>query len=46
MSSWLPSLITDTPEAGFDLAVTLARKRVGYTQPDPAVREKLRPDYA
>lgn len=46
MSSWLPSLITDTPEAGFDLAVTLARKRVGYTQPDLAVREKLRPDYA
>lgn len=26
MSTWLPSLITDTPEAGFDLAVTLAKK--------------------
>ncbi|HEY4578391.1 MAG TPA: hexameric tyrosine-coordinated heme protein [Savagea sp.] len=46
MSTWLPSLITDTPEAGFDLAVTLAKKGVGYTQPDPAIREKLCPDYA
>ena len=46
MSTWLPILITDTPEAGFDLAVTLAKKGVGYAHPDPAVREKLCPDYA
>lgn len=44
--SWLPSLITDSPEAGFQLAITLSRKGVGFTQTDPAVRERLRPGYA
>lgn len=43
---WLPSLKTDTPQAGYDLAMTLARKAVGMTQPDPEVRKKLRPIYA
>ncbi|HLR42551.1 MAG TPA: hexameric tyrosine-coordinated heme protein [Pseudogracilibacillus sp.] len=46
MTSWLPSLQTDTPEAGFELAITLARKGVAYTQPSAEVREKLRPEYA
>lgn len=44
--SWLPTLKTDTPEKGYDLAVKLARKAVGMTQPDEDVRKKLRPVYA
>jgi nucleoside diphosphate kinase len=43
---WLTSLITSTPQEGFELAITLSRKGVGYTQPDAAVRDALRPDYA
>lgn len=43
---WLPSLITATPQEGFDLAITLSRKAVRYTQPDPEMLHKLRPDYA
>ncbi|MBU3030595.1 hexameric tyrosine-coordinated heme protein [Paracoccus marinaquae] len=46
MSDWLPTLITPTPEAGYDLAVKLARVAVKLTQPDAAVRDKLRPEYA
>ncbi len=34
MTSWLPSLMTDTPEAGYDLAVKLSRYAVKLTQPD------------
>lgn len=44
--TWLPTLITDTPQAGFDLAITLSRKGVRYTQPDVEVLKKLRPVYA
>lgn len=44
--TWLPSLITETPQEGYDLAVKLARKAVGMTQPDAKVREMLRPVYA
>ncbi|MBT2583190.1 hexameric tyrosine-coordinated heme protein [Planococcus sp. ISL-109] len=44
--SWLPTLKTDTPEEGYDLAVKLARKAVGMIQPDENVRKKLRPVYA
>ena len=43
---WLQSLITETPQQGFELAVTLSRKGVRYTQPDPEVLKKLRPEYA
>lgn len=43
--SWLPSLKTATPEAGFDLAILLARMAVKKTQPDDAVRARLRADY-
>lgn len=43
---WLPTLITDTPQAGFELAVTLSRRGVKTTQPDPEVLKKLRPEYA
>lgn len=43
---WLKSLITETPQQGFELAITLSRKGVRYTQPDPEVLKKLRPEYA
>lgn len=44
--SWLPTLKAETPEEGYDLAVKLARKAVGMTQPDGNVRKELRPVYA
>ncbi|WP_313314727.1 hexameric tyrosine-coordinated heme protein [Pulveribacter sp.] len=44
--TWLPSLITDTPQQGFELAITLSRRGVKYTQPDPEVLHRLRPEYA
>ncbi len=43
---WLPSLITETPQAGFDLAVQMARRAVVTTQPDVAKLQTLRPTYA
>lgn len=46
MSTWLPSLITETPEEGYDLAVTLARKAVGMIQPDPEIKKRLRSIYS
>ena len=46
METWLPSLITDTPEEGYHLAITLARKAVGMIQPDPEVKKRLRPVYS
>lgn len=46
MTGWLPTLKTATPEDGFDLAVKLARVAVKATQPDAAVRDRLRPEYA
>ncbi len=45
-SSWLPTLKTNTPQEGYELAVKLSRKAVGMTQPDEEVRKKLRPLYA
>ena len=44
--TWLPSLITATPQDGYDLAVKLSRVAVKLTQPDAAVRERVRPEYA
>jgi len=44
--TWLPSLITATPQEGFELAITLSRRGVKYTQPDVEVLKQLRPDYA
>ncbi len=43
---WLASLITDTPEDGFALAVKMSRMGVKTTQPDVEVLHKLRPVYA
>ena len=44
--SWLPTLITATPEEGYDLAIKLSRMAVKKTQPDDEARAKMRPDYA
>ncbi|WP_394972769.1 hexameric tyrosine-coordinated heme protein [uncultured Croceitalea sp.] len=43
---YLPSLITNTPFEGRQLAITLARKSVGAIQPDAEIKKKLRPIYA
>lgn len=44
--SWLPTLITETPEAGFTLASKLSRIGVKLTQPSDEIRTKLRSAYA
>lgn len=44
--TWLASLITATPQEGFELAITLSRRGVKYTQPDVDTLKKLRPEYA
>ena len=43
---WLTTLITATPQDGFELAITLSRRGVKYTQPDVNVLKQLRPEYA
>lgn len=40
------TLITSSPEEGRQLAVKMARLIIKVTQPDAAVRERLRPIYA
>ena len=40
--AWLTTLITATPQEGFELAVTLSRRGVKYTQPDVGVLKELR----
>ena len=42
---WLPTLITATPQEGYDLAVKLARVAVKMTQPDAETRNRLRKVY-
>ena len=44
--TWLTSLITASPQEGFELAITLSRRGVKYTQPDAEVLHKLRPEYS
>jgi hypothetical protein len=44
--TWLPSLITANAQEGFELAITLSRRGVKYTQPDAATLHALRPGYA
>lgn len=46
MNRWLPTLKTVTQQEGFDLAVKMARVAIMMTQPDAAIRDKLRPVYA
>ena len=43
--TWLASLMTDTPQAGFELAVKLSRVGVKVTQPSDQVRSHLRAAY-
>ncbi len=43
--TWLPSLQTPTPEAGYALAIKLSRMAVKMTQPDDAIRQELRAIY-
>ena len=43
--TWLPTLVTETPQAGFELAVKLARMGVKTTQPSDEVRGHLRSAY-
>ena len=43
---WLPSLITATPQDGFELAITLSRRGVKYTQPDTDKLKAMRSAYA
>lgn len=42
---WLPTLITEDAQSGYELAVKLSRMAIKMTQPDPAMREKLRTVY-
>lgn len=42
---WLPSLKTDTPQAGFELAVKFSRMGVKATPPSDQVRSHLRAAY-
>lgn len=43
---WLTTLITETPQQGYELAIAMSRRGVKYTQPDADVLHKLRPEYA
>ena len=43
---WLITLKTESPQAGFELAIKLSRMAVKSTQPDMEVLKKLRPEYA
>jgi hypothetical protein len=40
------TLITETPEEGFALAIKLSQKAVAATQKDANIRKALRPTYA
>ena len=46
MERWISTLITNTPEEGYELAVALSRRAVSMTQPDANIRKALRPVYA
>ena len=43
--NWLESLITNTPEDGYALAIKLSRMAVKLTQPNAEMREELRSVY-
>ncbi len=44
--NYLPTLITDTPFEGRQLAIKLARKSIGEMQSDPAVKKRVRLQYS
>lgn len=41
----IPTLKTNTPAEGRELAIKLARKTIASIQPDGEVRQALRPNY-
>ena len=41
----IPTLMTDTPAQGRELAIMIARKTIATIQPDADSRTELRPDY-
>lgn len=43
---WLTTLQTDTPQQGFDLALSMARHVVKAAQPDMAMLKEQRPAYS
>ncbi len=43
---WLPSLLTDNPQTGYDLAIKLSRMAIKITQPSQEIRTNLRQAYA
>ena len=43
---WLTSLISETPQEGFELTMTLSHRGVKSTQSVPEVLHRLRADYA
>lgn len=43
--TWLPTLQTETPQQGFELAIKLSRMGVKYTQQSAEARDKLRRVY-
>jgi len=45
MDTWLNTLITSTPQEGFELAIKLSRMGVKYTQPDVEKLKKGREQY-
>ena len=44
--TWLPSLVTETPQQGFELAIKLSRMGVKSTQPNKEVLFREREKYA
>jgi hypothetical protein len=42
---WLLTLMTPTPQAGWELAIKLSRMGVKVTQPSDEIRKKLRTIY-
>lgn len=45
MTDEITSLITETPEEGYQLAVQLSRKAISTMLPDLESRQKMHPDY-
>ncbi|TCP36074.1 hexameric tyrosine-coordinated heme protein [Sphingomonas sp. BK235] len=45
MDRWLGSLLTQTPEEGYQLAIKLSRTAIKMTQPSPEARERGRHVY-
>ncbi len=42
---WLPTLITETPQAGFKLAMKMSRVSIKMIQPIDDIRQNLRAAY-